>query len=114
MAFIFPEEAIAILRDSQVDPNASMGCEMLSGGVTWSDERWPDFVCSCTRKGCTEFSELVAYRTSLIQGEPRENLRFAWDEVRMRCPEWIGFRVERTSPSAELHAFIKSAYEEEW
>lgn len=114
MKFVFPNEAIAVLRGAQFDPGATCGYELLSGGITWSDEQLADFVGACMAKGCGVFGYPLAYRTSLIEGKPRENLRFTWDELQLRCPEWIGFRAERVTPSPQLLAFLKQCREEDW
>jgi len=108
MSMVFPDEAINFLRGCAFDPAASPGYEMISGSVSWSDERYRDFACLCRALGCRAAGALFAYRTSLIDGNPFEPLRFAWDEVRTRCPGWIGFRPERISPSSELQAYLQA------
>ncbi len=78
---LFPEQAIEVLRQARHDPNATMGYEMISGGIEWSDERSVDFHVACRGVGCQYAGHVFAYRTSLLVGKPREELRFAWDEV---------------------------------
>jgi hypothetical protein len=102
----FTDAAIAFLRKSVFDPNASVGCELLSGAVHWSDERFMDFFCVFNVGGRNYSTELFAYRTSLLVGRPREELRLPWDEVRVRCPEWIGFRSERVTANAQWQPFV--------
>lgn len=114
MEFIFPEKALAVLREARWDANATRGYELLSGAVTWSDERVHDFVLACMEAGCHEYGTALAYRTSLIEGRPREELRFAWDELRLRCPEWIGFQIERVSSSPEVLEFLCQSREQPW
>lgn len=105
----FTEAAIAFLRESVFDPDASVGFELLSGAVHWDDERFLDFFCVCNAGGPNYAKELFAYRTSLLVGHPREELQFAWDEVRVRCPEWIGFRPERVTADARWQTFVDEA-----
>jgi hypothetical protein len=114
MDFVFPEEALAILRQTQFDPQAALGYELLSGGVTWSDEGLIEFAAVCRDKGCGYAGHALAYRTSLIEGKPRENLRFAWEELKTRCPEWIGFRPERTGPNPEVLAYLQRCREDDF
>jgi hypothetical protein len=37
------------------------------------------------------------FRTSLIKGEPAEEYRRNWEQLRAACPGWPGFRAERCS-----------------
>jgi hypothetical protein len=105
---VFGEEEIAFLRECQFDPAASCGCELLSGAVFWSDERFMEFTGLSRHRGRGFAGVLFAYRTSLLVGSPREELRFAWDVARAACPEWIGFRPERTTQAPHWHSFVRS------
>src|SRR4051794_37479489 len=91
------------------DPAARVGgVEMISGAVFWSDEDiFEFFVLSRHYQGSAK--ELFAYRTSLLVGEPREELRYAWDEANARCPEWIGFRPERVTFALHWPAYVADA-----
>jgi hypothetical protein len=109
MAFVFPAKAIEFLRSCVHDPVATFGYEFISGSVSWSDERYAEFTALCRQHGCNDYGVLFAYRTSLLMMQPRENLRYAWDDVQERCPEWIGFRPERITPTAELQEYIRQA-----
>jgi len=102
----FTDAAISFLRESVFDPNASVGFEILSGAVHWSDERFMDFFCTCSVGGRNYAKELFAFRTSLLVGRPCEELRFPWDEVWARCPEWIGFRSDRVTADRRWQAFV--------
>jgi hypothetical protein len=82
---------------------------LVSGSVGWDDEQYFEFFTICRHHGCYAYGVLFAYRTSLLMGTPREDLRYAWDEVRQRCPEWIGFRPERVAPTEELLDYIRQA-----
>ena len=71
--------------------------EAMSGGLMWGDEQSE-----------IPFSELgwfraaLAYRTSVILGQPRNELESIWNALRRFAPNWPGFRAERCSPSPEL------------
>ncbi|MDB5310972.1 MAG: hypothetical protein JWO38_5174 [Gemmataceae bacterium] len=112
MNHAFPQEAIDFLRACRHDPGAVACYEFRSGNLNWVDEHYLAFKALCRSLGCTEYFALFAYRTSLILGRPREGLRSAWDEVRERCPEWIGFRPERVSPNAELQGYLYRTQDE--
>jgi hypothetical protein len=102
----FPEEAVACLRQSQYDPAARPGLELLSGSFLWGDEfdGYAEFVTHCRARGCQAYWEPIGFRTSVIRGKPDEQCRRGWEELRRVCPEWPGFREERYSVSlrAEL------------
>lgn len=103
---VFTDAAICFLRECVFDPNASVGTELLSGALHWSDERFLDFFCVCRAGGMDYAKELFAYRTSLLVGRPRDEYKFVWDDIRARCPEWIGFRPERTTADSRWQPFI--------
>ena len=96
---LFPEEALAILRQAQWDANATHSYEVMSGGFAWSDERLSQSATACMAHGSWAFRFLMGYRASLIRGSPREELRPPWDQLLRECPEWPGFRPERRDPS---------------
>jgi hypothetical protein len=101
---LFPEAALAVLREACWDPDATHSFEIMSGGFRWSDERLEDAASACMQAGSWAFRSLLGYRASLIRGVPREELRAAWDQLLRECPSWPGFRPERLSPAlaAEL------------
>jgi hypothetical protein len=112
MAQLFPQEAIDFLRASRPDPAPVVRYDLSSGCLNWDDEHYPAFAALCKSLECDAHTALFAYRTSLIEGRPREEFRPAWDEVRERCPTWIGFRPERMSPSKELQIYLRHTGEE--
>ena len=112
MDHVFPAEAIDFLGRCRHDPAAVPHYEMLSGSFNWSDEHYLAFVALCQSLGCEAATALFAYRTSLIEGRPREELRSAWDEVKERCPAWIGFRPDRTAPTDELLGYLRRVRDE--
>src|SRR5262249_44476426 len=101
---LFPEAALAILRQARWDPNATHSFEVVSGGFAWSDERLQEAAAACMEHRSWAFRYLMGYRASLTRGAPREELRPPWDQLLRECPEWPGFRSERSGPevAAEL------------
>jgi hypothetical protein len=93
----FPDEAIAVLRQARWDASARPSLELLSGTFLWWDEDYLEFIGTCRDKGCLSYWEPLLYRDSLIRGEPKEEYRHAWEELRKLAPEWPGFRPERQS-----------------
>ena len=104
---VFGEAEAAFLRGCVFDPAAICGCELVSGAVYWSDERFIELVALSRDRGLAAKC-LFAYRTSLLVGRPREELRFAWDAARAVYPDWIGFRPERTTPAAHWPGFVEA------
>ncbi len=70
---------------------------MMSGSFYWSDERLGDVVSICRQQGSWAFRFLMGYRASLIFGNPDDSLRPTWDQLLNECPNWPGFRPERSS-----------------
>ena len=108
----FPEQAIAVLRAARFDPSARPGLELLSGTLIWGDEAYLEFPAVCRHYGCMAYWEPVAFRSSLIRGQPDESYRRGWEELERACPEWPGFRPERRSES--LRAELVRQLAEEW
>ena len=109
MSRTFPPQAIEFLRSCVHDPDATRSYELISGSVSWSDEEYDIFFFIPEARQAAQ--ALFVYRTSLIEGRPREAFRYAWDEARLRAPEWIGLRPERCTPSAELQQYLRDSYE---
>jgi hypothetical protein len=103
-----PEILIEHLRRLTVDPSATRHFEMMSGGFLWSDEKPAGY-----SDAAADYSlrHLLAYRASLVRGQPREELRSVWDAVLAACPQWPGFLPERRSPALadELERASKSS-----
>jgi hypothetical protein len=72
----------------------------MSGGLVWSDEFPREAISACIAVDNWAFRLVWAYRASLIRGQPREELRAAWDQLAREFPKWPGFLPERRS--AEL------------
>ena len=109
----FPDQAIDHLRRSKFDPAAKPSLELLSGSFLWDDEfeGYLRFVAYCRTQGCMKYWEPVAFRSSVIRGQPDESCRLGWEELRRACPTWPGFREERYSHS--LRADLERQLSEE-
>jgi len=94
-AMLFPSEALALLRDACYDPEAHCGFAGLPCGFNWSDELLVKARPICLAHGSRADFYLMAYRSSLIRGEPIEEYLFPWDQLQAACPDWPGFRPER-------------------
>lgn len=81
------------------DPNAERSVHLQAGGFVWSDET-PDFRTEGTFPiPITRFMIcLISYRTTLIRGLPHEPFTPCWQEFKRCCPDWPGFRPERSDP----------------
>jgi hypothetical protein len=101
---LFPEPALAILRQARWDANATYSFEIMSGGFAWSDECLGQVAFICMERGSWAFRFVLGYRASLSREAPREEFRASWEQLQRECPEWPGFRPERRAPSlaAEL------------
>ena len=75
--------------------------ELMSGGLVWDDEIRRDFQRTPSEViGTLRF--LWAYRTSLMLGQPREELAALWEYGLARFPRWVGFLPERRTPTQKL------------
>lgn len=98
---LFSADALAVLDGMPFDPVASVGFEVMSGEMMWSDEFPP-----AGSPGWAAISPnwmyryLLAYRASITLGEERTEYRPVWDQVVRRAPNWPGLRPERRSESA--------------
>src|SRR5262249_32865353 len=79
--------------------NATYGFEIMSGGFTWSDERLWEVAQLCAGQNNWAFRYVIGDRASLSRGAPRESLRVPWDQLLAECPDWLGFRPQRSSPT---------------
>ena len=70
----------------------------MSGALIWSDEtndETPVEVIWALRL-------VVAYRTSLMLYEPREEFKPIWDFALTLFPKWVGFQPDRRIPTPHL------------
>lgn len=77
--------------------------ENMSGGLVWSDEtnrEMPVEVIWALRG-------IWAYRTSLMLGSPRDELKDIWEQAQSLIPKWVGFRMERRQSTPELLAVYR-------
>ncbi len=115
--YLFTEEGLNALRTLNFNPRAVRSFEGMSGGFIWSDEFSDAVFDVCFAKDNWAFRFLLGYRASLIAGQPRDDLRGPWDQLKIQCPQWPGFRPERCSSSlsvcldAEGDRFIKDLEE---
>jgi hypothetical protein len=95
---VLAEHAKHLNAISTPEPGAEVWYEIWSGALRWSDEtnsKTPVEVF-----GALNF--IVAYRTSLMLGKPREVLKPVWEHALTLFPNWVGFRPERRQPTPEL------------
>lgn len=72
--------------------------EVMSGGLVWTDETKSNTPTDAIQA----LRFLFAYRTSVMVGNPREELKRMWDESQLLFPDWIGFRSERRTATPRL------------
>lgn len=85
------------LNDVGFSETARPFYEALSGALIWEDE-----TPSIPFSELGWFRAALAYRTSLILGQPRTELESIWNALRKFSPNWPGFRPERCTSSREL------------
>lgn len=98
---LFPDAALSILREACWSPDAERTFEGMSGGFMWSAERLTDVASICSKLDNWAFRYVIAYRASLIRRKPRSELIEPWEQLRIACPDWPGFRPERSDPALE-------------
>jgi hypothetical protein len=91
----FPPEVLTILDNLKLDPKATCGYELTTGGLWWSDERPATGPELRAVSGCAAYKYALAYRASLTLGQERAELRPAWRELERHAPSWPGLRPER-------------------
>ncbi len=74
--------------------------ELLSGALIWNDETDRQVVPRRLIGGGLRF--IFAYRTSLMLGEPREEIKSVWEHGLKLFPAWVGFRPERRQATPKL------------
>ena len=77
---------------------------MLSDALIWSDE-FPDFAALRLVPGWDVIRFVFYFRTTVILGEPDENMREYWNEALQLFPDWPDFAAERQSTA--LHAVFR-------
>lgn len=102
-ALLFPDDALALLRLAPWDPMAEMHYDGFAGGLLWTDEFPPDVISACDRAESWAYRVVIAYRASLIEDQPRDELRATWEQLLCACPNWPGFRPDRCSPELRNH-----------
>lgn len=89
------------LNDLVFSETAPQFFEMMSGALMWDDEK-PDIPSS----ELGWFRAALAYRSSVILGQPRTEFESIWSALRRIAPGWPGFRSERCTPSAVLVEYL--------
>jgi hypothetical protein len=87
-------------------PDAAFLYDKLSGGILWQDE-FPDLRALRTMRNWSVIRFLFRFRTTLILGEPDDELRPCWEKAQQLFPSWPGFDPQRRSP--ELSAAVLEA-----
>ena len=87
-----------VLSALRVDPHAKISYDGMAGGLSWSDEL-PNELTWIEQNSVRP---LLRYRTTLILGEPDENLKQFWSAAGQAFPTWIGFNHERCMSSPQL------------
>jgi hypothetical protein len=84
-------------------PNATVGYELLSDSLWWSDELpadGPTLGEDCLRL-------ILNYRTGLIINQPKPEFLGYWHAAKRAFPKWPGFAVERCTPDEALAAIYR-------
>ena len=92
---------IDALREPAAHPEVFY--ENMSGALIWEDEvsrAWPSSFIGALRF-------VVAYRTSLMLGNPRLELEPAWRLALKTFPNWVGFRPDRREQNPTLLAIYR-------
>jgi len=77
------------------DPDAKVSYELFAGALVWSDEIPPPGSYSLEDFSPAELRGIWHYRSSLILGNPKENLRASWEAAQQAFPNWPGFDPRR-------------------
>jgi hypothetical protein len=88
------------MDQAPASPDATVGYDVLSDALVWSDE-YPDSL----RRRFGEFQcirLLLRYRTTLLLGNPDEALQPYWEKARSLFPNWAGFQQDRLRLTDEL------------
>jgi hypothetical protein len=93
-----------LMRELAQNPRATSYYELLSDALIWSDE-FPDFAALRLVPGWEVIRFVFYFRTTVILGEPDENMREYWNEALQLFPDWPGFAPERQSTA--LHAVFR-------
>ena len=91
------EKCARCLNDLSFSKTALPIYEVMSGALMWEDEK-PEIPFS----ELGWFRAVLAYRTSIILGQPRREFESIWSALREIAPNWPGFRAERCTSTPEL------------
>jgi len=90
---------IPALPTDKFDPTAEVHYEWETDALVWRDE-FPFAAFDADKVSCLR--AIRRYRTSLICGARDRKFEPLWSWLKRKCPQWIGFRPERCTPSNEL------------
>lgn len=90
------------MDQTRVLPDATVGYNVLSDALVWSDEYPRNLAGRLVKFDCVKL--LLRYRMSLLLGKPDDFFRPYWDHARERFPNWAGFCSIRLIATDELKA----------
>ncbi len=96
----FLDSIIPHLKVLSKTKDAKRFFDLMSGGFVWSDEK----IYGLTENELGCLRAIFRYRTSLIVKEPDHRFEELWKDLKLKCPSWIGFDIERCSASDDLIA----------
>jgi len=92
-------DVATVLNDLSPQADARVYFEYMSGALVWSDEYPPIREEDPNPFPVPNLRGIWAFRTSLIEEQPREKFREAWELAQSLFPNWPGFLSERRDPS---------------
>jgi len=90
------------MDQTRVLPDATVGYDVLSDALVWSDEYPRNMAGRLAEFDCVKL--LLRYRTTLLLGKPDDTFKPYWDHARERFPNWAGFSSTRLTATEELRA----------
>jgi hypothetical protein len=87
---------------TRVVPDATVGYDVLSDALVWSDEYPSNIAGRLAEFDCVKL--LLRYRTSLLLGKPDDSFKPYWDHAKERFPDWAGFCSTRLVATEALKA----------
>jgi len=91
-----------LLNELEKSDQATFEYQGVSDALVWSDEL-PENPISYEMA----IRYLLQYRTSVIAGEPIEQIAPYWEMAKEAFPNWPGFSAERCQPSESLASRVR-------
>ncbi len=88
------------MNQAQVVSDATVGYDVLSDALVWSDEYPHNITGRLDEFDCVKL--LLRYRTTLLFGEPDADLKPYWEYAKERFPNWAGFCLVRSTRTEKL------------